>query len=269
MKVILTIIEKCLAAVMVVFTIIFAGVVIALLLSPRVRPPCPADPNVIWTDCRGTRTWADGEKYTGEWKNNVKNGQGAETRPDGSEYVGEYRDNLKNGQGTFTSPFGTKYIGEFKDDQFSRGTIAYANGDKYTLENGTYVKSLPTGISIKIEGGTFIVPVTLNDKLTLDFTIDTGASDVAVTADVVSTLMRTGSITKADFLGQAQYQLGDGSIVRSRVFIIRSLKVGDKVVENVRAGVASIKGSLLLGQSFLNRFNSWSVDNRQRLLFLN
>jgi predicted aspartyl protease len=70
-------------------------------------------------------------------------------------------------------------------------------------------------------------------------------------------------------LGERQYQLADGSTVPSPIFNIRSLKVGDKVVENVRAGVASIKGSLLLGQSFLNRFNSWSVDNRQRLLFLN
>jgi predicted aspartyl protease len=104
---------------------------------------------------------------------------------------------------------------------------------------------------------------------TLNFTIDSGASDVSVPADVVSTLIRLGSIERADFLGEQQYQLADGSIVPSPVFNIRSLKVGDKVVENVKGSVASVKGSLLLGQSFLNRFNSWSVDNRQRLLFLN
>ena len=124
------------------------------------------------------------------------------------------------------------------------------------------------GIPIEVEGGTFIVPVTINDKITLNFTIDSGASDVAV-HDVVMTLIRTGSITKADFLGEQQYQLADGSTAPSPTFIIRSLKVGDKVVENVRASVAPVKASLLLGQSFLNRFNSWSVDNRQRLLFLN
>jgi clan AA aspartic protease (TIGR02281 family) len=103
----------------------------------------------------------------------------------------------------------------------------------------------------------------------VDFTIDSGATDVTVPADVVSTLIRTGSITKDDFLGERQYQLADGSMVPSPIFLIRSLKVGDKVVENVRASVASPKGSLLLGQSFLSRFNSWSVDNNQRLLFLN
>ena len=92
---------------------------------------------------------------------------------------------------------------------------------------------------------------------------------MSIPADVVSTLMRTGSIDKADFLGEAHYQLADGSMVPSQVFIIHSLKVGDKVLENVRGSVASAKGSLLLGQSFLNRFNSWSVDNRLHLLFLN
>jgi predicted aspartyl protease len=81
--------------------------------------------------------------------------------------------------------------------------------------------------------------------------------------------IRTGSITKADFLGEQQYQLADGSTMPSQVFVIRSLKVGDKVLENVRASVASVNGSLLLGQSFLNRFSSWSVDNKNRLLILN
>jgi len=63
--------------------------------------------------------------------------------------------------------------------------------------------------------------------------IDSGATDVAVPADVVLTLIRTGSIAKEDFLGEQQYQLADGSTVPSPVFTIRSLKVGDKVLESV------------------------------------
>jgi clan AA aspartic protease (TIGR02281 family) len=124
------------------------------------------------------------------------------------------------------------------------------------------------GVPIEVEGGTFIVPVTINGQITLKFMIDSGATDVTVPADVVLTLTRTGSIVKEDFLGEQQYQLADGSTVPSPVFTIRSLKVGDKVLENVRASVASINGSLLLGQSFLNRFSSWAVDNKNRLLFL-
>ena len=35
------------------------------------------------------------------------------------------------------------------------------------------------------DGGTFRVPVTINDELTLKFVIDSGAADVSVPADVV------------------------------------------------------------------------------------
>jgi predicted aspartyl protease len=49
------------------------------------------------------------------------------------------------------------------------------------------------------ESGTFAVPETINNQRTLKFVIDDGASDVSVPIDVVSTLVRTGTITNADF----------------------------------------------------------------------
>jgi hypothetical protein len=49
--------------------------------------------------------------------------------------------------------------------------------------------------------------------------------------------------------------------VPSAVFIIGSLKIGGRVVENIRGSIASPKGSLLLGQSFLRNLSSWSLDN--------
>ena len=62
--------------------------------------------------------------------------------------------------------------------------------------------------------------------------------------------------------------LADGSRVPSQTFRIRSLKAGNKVLENVAGSVASVEGSLLLGQSFLRRFKSWSVDNTKHVLLL-
>ena len=64
--------------------------------------------------------------------------------------------------------------------------------------------------------------------ITLKAIVDSGASDVSVPADVVSTLIRTGTITNDDFLGQQTYVLADGSKVPSARFQIRSLKVGGK-----------------------------------------
>jgi predicted aspartyl protease len=94
------------------------------------------------------------------------------------------------------------------------------------------------------------------------------ASDVSVPADVFSTLKRTGTIKHTDVLRQRTYVLADGSKSQSATFTIRSLKVGDMVIENVRASVAPTQGPLLLGQSFLERFKSWSINNTKHELLL-
>jgi len=128
--------------------------------------------------------------------------------------------------------------------------------------------SLSTSIPMKSEGGTYVVPVLINDVITLNFVVDSGATDVSIPADVVLTLMRTGTIKDSDFLGQKTYVMADGSKVPSRTFRIRSLKVANKVLENVTGSIASVKGELLLGQSFLGRFKLWSVDNNKHVLIL-
>jgi clan AA aspartic protease (TIGR02281 family) len=128
-------------------------------------------------------------------------------------------------------------------------------------ENGDRVRMIESG-------GTYHVPVVINDALKLNFIIDSGASDVSIPSDVVLTLIRTGTIKKSDFIGTETYSLADGSAVSSRTFIIRSLKVGDRTVTDVRASMADVNGSLLLGQSFLKRFRSWSQDNAAHELVL-
>ena len=119
---------------------------------------------------------------------------------------------------------------------------------------------------MQIDGGVYAVPVLVNGAITLDFVVDSGAADVSIPADVVSTLMRTKTLQVSDFIGRQTYVLADGSKVPSQTFLIRSLKVGDRVIENVTASVASVNGSLLLGQSFLSRFKSWSIDNTKHAL---
>jgi clan AA aspartic protease (TIGR02281 family) len=118
------------------------------------------------------------------------------------------------------------------------------------------------------EGGVYVVPVLINETITLKFVVDSGAADVSIPADVVTTLMRAGSITDSDFVGAQTYTLADGSTTSSRTFRIRSLKIGDIVLQNVRGSVANSKGALLLGQSALGRFKSWSTDNTTHALVL-
>ena len=101
--------------------------------------------------------------------------------------------------------------------------------------------------------------VRFNGAITLNAIIDSGAADVSVPADIVSTLIRTKTVSEEDFLGVQTYVLADGTEVPSPRFRIRSLKVGNKTLENVTASIASGNADILLGQSFLGRFKSWSV----------
>jgi predicted aspartyl protease len=121
---------------------------------------------------------------------------------------------------------------------------------------------------MKRSRGTYVVPVTINNAITLDFTVDSGASDVTIPADVVLTLIRAGTIRSTDFIGEKTYVLADGSRVKSRTFRIRSLMVGDRIMQDVVCSVAPTSGSLLHGQSFLGRFKSWSIDNSRHALVL-
>ena len=123
-------------------------------------------------------------------------------------------------------------------------------------------------VQLNPDGGVLTVPVEINGAITLDFVIDSGASDVSVPADVVSVLMTIGTIRSTDFIGQQTYILADGTEAPSSVFTIRSLKIGGHIVENVRGSIASPKASLLLGQSFLRHFRSWSIDNAKHVLVL-
>lgn len=177
-------------------------------------------------------------------------------------------------------PSGTSGSGTISLSDGGRATFAFGQAVAYLapppkpiqrVVNESTQSPLPGGpdeVSLKMEGGTFVVPVSINDRITLDFHIDSGAADVAVPADVVLTLIRTGTIQQGDFLGTQTYVMADGHSVPSQTFRIRSLKVGGKVLENVTASVSDIKGDLLLGQSFLRRFSSWSIDNQRQVLIL-
>ncbi len=98
-------------------------------------PQCPSDVKAYWHNCFGTYTFANGDKYVGEFKDNKYNGQGTFTYANGYKYVGEFKDDLPNGQGTFTYANGDKYVGEFKDDKYNgQGTYTFANGNKHVGE---------------------------------------------------------------------------------------------------------------------------------------
>jgi hypothetical protein len=116
--------------------------------------------------------------------------------------------------------------------------------------------------------GTLEVPVVINGKISLNFTIDSGATDVSIPASIFSTLTRDGTVSREDFLDKRMYKLADGSGEISQRFRIRSLRVGKLEVRDVIASVGDSGGLILLGQSFLSRLKSWSIDNERQTLLI-
>jgi predicted aspartyl protease len=167
---------------------------------------------------------------------------------------------------------GNIYYDEWLYDKAQSGKVVFSASSACQRTDAAQTEvaeTRETAVPIVSDSGTFEVPVTINDRLTLNFVVDSGAADVSIPADVVLTLVRTGTVAEADFLGEQTYKMADGSPVPSRQFLIRSMKVGDKTLANVVGSIAPVAGSLLLGQSFLNRFKSWSLDNQRRALILN
>jgi clan AA aspartic protease (TIGR02281 family) len=124
-------------------------------------------------------------------------------------------------------------------------------------------------VPLQREHGAFVLPVMINDRITRSFMIDSGASDVTISAEVLAALTRAGTVTTSDYLGSQVYQLADGSKTRTQRVRIRSMRVGGVELRDVIVSVAPHADLLLLGQSFLGRLQSWAVDNQRHMFALN
>jgi clan AA aspartic protease (TIGR02281 family) len=120
---------------------------------------------------------------------------------------------------------------------------------------------------LKMSGG-LIAPVVINNAFKLNFIVDSGASDVSIPADVFANLVTANTVTRADITGTRNYKNADGEVFQSQTFIIKSLKLGNIEAPNVQAKVSASNAPPLLGQSFLKRFKSWSIDNSTQELIL-
>jgi aspartyl protease family protein len=125
-----------------------------------------------------------------------------------------------------------------------------------------------TTVQLARVGGIFVAPVVLNGKVKQYAILDSGASNLQIPQEVADQLRRDGTLTDADGLGQRRYILADGKGVQQRVFRLRSLQIGDKVMENVLASVSPPNSKMLLGQSVLRRLNGWAIDNVRNTLTL-
>jgi hypothetical protein len=127
--------------------------------------------------------------------------------------------------------------------------------------------AIAENIPLTLYGSTMTAPVQINGAITLNFVLDTGASTVILTDDVIRTLRRAGALQSSDFIAHKTYTLADGSHYTGAQVVLRTLTLGTRVFTNVIAGVVPAGGNLLLGQNILGNLGTWSIDNdRHRLI---
>jgi hypothetical protein len=105
-------------------------------------------------DCvngRGVMEYSTGHKYTGEFRNGMRDGEGFMTMPGGRTLKGRFQYNTIF-EGTYTYPDGKVYTGQWEmRERNGRGTLTYADGRVYDgefksgLRHGKGVMTWPSG----------------------------------------------------------------------------------------------------------------------------
>jgi len=139
--------------------------------------------------------------------------------------------------------------------------ISNQNEDSNRNEGSSIVK-------ITQNGGVYYIPAEING-VEMEFIFDTGASDITMSATEALFLYKQGKLKDEDFSGSQQYITADGTISEGTIIVLRTVKIGNKTLYNVKASIVhNLKAPLLLGQSALSQFGKITIDyNRNELRF--
>lgn len=137
------------------------------------------------------------------------------------------------------------------------------NQEKERHENGqppTTTRSEPRTVKMRQEHGVYFIPARINGQ-ELEFVFDTGASGVLISQVEASLLWKQGRLKEEDIRGTVQSCIADGSIVHNTAIVLRTVEVAGLTLYDVDASVSSnATAPLLLGQSVMSRFGSFTMD---------
>lgn len=127
-------------------------------------------------------------------------------------------------------------------------------------------KGRRNSIRMTRKNGVYTIPVKINNH-EMEFILDTGASDILLSSIEAIFLIKQGSLTEEDILGQEAYSMANGTIEVGTVVNLRQVQIGTKTIYNVRATVVdNITAPLLCGQSALARFGKITINYEAGIL---
>lgn len=116
-------------------------------------------------------------------------------------------------------------------------------------------------LKMETQNGVKYVWIEING-IRLRFIFDTGASSICISPAEANVLYRQGTLRKEDILDKEYFQDATGKISEGTKVNLRSVKIGNKILENIEATVIdNINAPLLLGQSVLENFGKIEIDN--------
>lgn len=135
-------------------------------------------------------------------------------------------------------------------------------------KNEESISSKKTIISMRLESGVYTIQVYVNGIL-MYFIFDTGASLISISLQEVDMLYKQGKLTENDFVGKGQFTDANGDISEGTIINLKTIQIGDRILNDVLASVVDGQNSpLLFGQSALQKFGKVSIDyNRNEITF--
>lgn len=122
------------------------------------------------------------------------------------------------------------------------------------------LKENHNALKMEIENGVRYVWIEINN-IKLRFIFDTGASTICISPAEANVLYRQGTLSREDILDVEYFQDATGKISEGTRINLRTVKIGEIVLNNVEAIVIdNVDAPLLLGQSALKQFGKISID---------
>lgn len=116
-------------------------------------------------------------------------------------------------------------------------------------------------IQMRLENGVYTIPCSING-LRLRFIFDTGASRVLISATEAAFMLKNEYLSSDDFQNIEEVLLADGSVVENAVIVLKEVKIGSKILNNVTAYVSNnLDTPLLLGQSAISLLGTWQMSD--------
>lgn len=111
--------------------------------------------------------------------------------------------------------------------------------------------------------GVYQIDCKVND-IPMKFILDTGASEVSLSSTEALFLIKQGLITEEDILSPTKYRNANGEILEGTKIKLKTIEVAGLIINDITATVVDeLNAPLLLGQSFLSKLGTISIDGNK------